>query len=503
MEASQLLSEFVRGGSVVERVALLRQLVVDKSIHVIGKDTGFGTGLVQLVDNALEPRTKSEERFTVAAALGRLYAVSKSKSLKQILRGEIQRLLVPPLESSGVGDGDERYYAVICCGLSDASWIPSFLATVAIHEESHEGARKEAVAGLARKLTTIQEVLVLLAEEAQRWTPDTEVPSESAARRARRLLAAIGEVLATHEGEPGVEPGRALGALIRALGRKGEPLRAKVLHELATQIFSVVHMLVRSRFSLATEPVTYDAIRVIRGWFPPGRWARWLGDEADRASAITAVIRDVTEAIALLAKQGTCDDVLFEQLALVCESREKARAKARGLAANLRGLAPDVQAWLMTGERGVPAITQGSPLARESQEIAENVEIVRLMRDIHRLSSLGAFFQEQFLPELQIIAPQSIRSVEGLLAQGRLVAQGCERLAERRGLRLRGRPGDIEEYSPLEHDLPEGMARSGIRWVRLLQPIVQRVQENGVTIVVEKGLVEPAPPQSTVEGSGE
>jgi hypothetical protein len=313
----------------------------------------------------------------------------------------------------------------------------------------------------------------------------------------------MGEVLTTHEGEPGTEPGRALGLLLRALGRRGEPLRAKVLHDLATQVFSVVHMLVRSRFSLATEPATYDAIRVIRGWFPHGSWARWLGEEAERASAITAVTRDVTEAIALLAKQGTCDDALFEQLALVCGSREEARAKARGLAANLRGLAPDIQAWLMTGERSVSTTTQGSALARESQELAENVEIARLMRDIHRLSALGAFFRDQFLPELQIIAPQSIRSIEGLLAQGRLVAQGCEKLAERRGLRLRGRPGDIEEYSPLEHELPEGSARSGIRWVRLLHPIVQRVQENGVAVVVEKGLVEPAPSPAAVDGNGE
>jgi hypothetical protein len=503
MEASQLLSEFVRGGSVAERVALLRQLVVDKSIHSIGEETGFETGLVQLVDNALDPHATSEERFKVAAALGRLQAVSKSKSLKQVLRREIQRLLVPPLVSSGAEDGDDRYYVVVCCGLSDASWIPSYLATVAVHEESHEGARREAVAALTRKLATIQDVLSLLAEEAQRWSPDTGAPSESAARRARRLLAAIGEVLATHEGEPGMEPGRALGVLLRAFGRKGEPLRAKVLHELATQVFSVVHMLVRSRFSLATEPATYDAIRMIRGWFPHGSWARWLGDEADRASAIKAVTRDVTEAIAMLAKQGTCDDALFEQLALVCGSREEARAKARELAANLRGLAPDVQAWLMTGERGVPATMQGSALARESQEIAENMEIARLMRDIHRLSALGAFFREQFLPELQIIAPQSVRSIDGLLAQGRLVAQGCERLAERRGLQLRGKAGDIEEYSPLEHELPEGMARSGVRWVRLLEPIVQRMQENGVAIVVEKGLVEPAPPPATLEGNGE
>ncbi|RYZ15840.1 MAG: hypothetical protein EOO70_05905, partial [Myxococcaceae bacterium] len=363
------MSEFVRGGPISERVALLRKLVVNKSIHAIGDDTGFETGLVQLVDAALASGATAEAQFTVAATFGRVYSVSKSKWLKHVLQREIQRLLVSPLVAGGVGDGDDRYYAVICCGLSDADWIPTYLAIATVHEESHEGVRREAVAALTRKLATTYEVFFLLAEEAQRWSPETEVPTESAAKRARRLFAALGDVLATHEGEPGVEPGRALAMLLRALLRKGEPLRAKVLHELAMQVFSVVHMLVRSRFSLATEPATYEAIRVVRGWFPHGSWARWLRSDAERASAIPAVTRDVTEAIALLARQGACDDSLFEQLALVCGSREDAREKAREVAGNLRGLTPDIQAWLMTGERGISASTQSSALARESQEI--------------------------------------------------------------------------------------------------------------------------------------
>jgi len=494
MTAAEEESPLSRRAPVAERVARLRRAVADKSIHALGKDADFVRGIEELVGDLLAESPASATRTAALAALGRVYATNKVKKLDPSLRDAIRTLLVDPLGIADVEDGDDRYYILVGERLSGAAWIPEHLALVAVEEESHENARREAVLGLIEKTSDIEAALRLLAQAMRAWLPTTESPADSAAKRAKRLLAAIGEILLTYESDAECEPGRALGALLVATVKGGVNPSPKVIAEMAPQAFATVHALVRSRFSLAAEPSTYDAVRAVRDLFPRDGWARWLSDSQNQA-AKSALRRDVIQALTLLVKQGTCDDALFTQLVLVCGSREIAREDARRIAATVRGLAPDVQSWLTTGERGQPAQKQApqSTLAVESQMLREDVLIARLLRDVARFASTGALLRERLLPELEVVAPQYVRNVESILSQAQMIEQGVGRIGDRRGLRLRGHAGDVEEYVPSEHQLVDEAQGAAVRRVRLVEPVVERVGPDAVTVVVERALVEPAP----------
>jgi hypothetical protein len=489
MSLSELESLFSSRATVAERVANLRRAVADKSIHAHAKDARFSEALGQLTEDALADSAWREE---VIAVLGRVHAMNKVKVLEPKVRELIRRLLREPLRMEGINDGDDRFYVLAGCRLADSAWVPEHLAAAAVGEESHENARREAVLGLVEKTPHLEAALSLLAKAMHSWSPKTETPSDSAAKRIKRLLAAISEVLVTYESDVECEPGRPLGALVLAAVKGGVLPSAKVVGEVALQTLVTVHALVRSRFSLATEVSTYDAVRAARGWFPHGGWARWLSDEEHRTAKV-ALMRDVMQALTLVAKQGRCDDALFEQLVVVSGSRDAARAQATDIATAVRGLLPEVQVWLTTGERGGMSAGEapGASLVLESRMLQEDALLARLLRDVARFTFTGALLRGNLLPELEIVAPQYVRHVEGLLSQAQMVEQGVGRIADRRGLRTRGLPGDVEEYSQLEHQLVDTGQSASVRWVRLIEPVVVRVDDDGIAVVVEKALVEP------------
>lgn len=483
---------------VAERIAHLRRAVIDKSIHALAKDADFAAAIEDLARDVLAEPAITATRGAALAALGRVYTtiLNKVKQLEGPLRAAIQGLLVEPLRVSSVENGDDRYYILVGQRLADATWIPEYLALAAIEEESHEDARREAVLGLIEKTSNLETALQLLAQAMQAWVPTTEAPADSAAKRAKRLLAALGEILPAYESDSDAEcePGRALGELIQATAKGGEPPSVKVLPDLVPQVFATVHALVRSQFSLAAEPSTYSAVRAVRDLFPRDGWGRWLANSQHQA-AKSALQRDVIQALTLLAKQGKCDDALFTQLSLVAGSREAARTEARRIAATVRGLAPDVQSWLATGERGQSAAPEApqSTLALESQVRREDLLLGRLLRDVARFASMGEQLRERLLPELEVVAPQYVRSVEGILAQAQMIEQGLGRIADRRGLRMRGRAGDVEEYAPSEHQIVDDAHSAGVRRVRLIEPVVERVGPKDISVVVDRALVEPMP----------
>jgi hypothetical protein len=494
MTAAQQARPHSRGTPVAERIAHLRRAVTDKSIHALGKNPDFERDIGNLVGDVLAEPATDTIRTAALAALGRVYATNKVRKHEAFLRDAIRSLLAEPLTLAGVDDGDDRYYIVVGQRLSDAPWIPEHLAEVAVNEESHENARREAVLGIIEKTSDLEAALRLLSQAMRAWMPTTEAPADSAAKRAKRLLAAIAEVLLTYESNAECEPGRALGALIHATIKGGVNPSDKIVADLAPQALATVHALVRSRFSLAAEPSTYDAVRAVRDIFPRDGWARWLSNSQNREVKAT-LQRDVSQALTLLVKQGTCDDALFGQLVLVSGSRDAAREEAKRIARTVRGLAPEVQSWLTTGERVQSEQKQGpqSTLALESQLLREDVLIARLLRDVSRFASRAAQLRESLLPELEVVAPQYVRNVDGILSRPQMIEQGLALIADRRGLRLRGRAGDVEEYVPGDHQLVDESRSAAVRRVRLVEPVVERAGSNGITVVVERALVEPVP----------
>jgi hypothetical protein len=198
------------------------------------------------------------------------------------------------------------------------------------------------------------------------------------------------------------------------------------------------------------------------------------------------VVRDLSEVVLMLARQGIADDRLIEHLVMATGSRDRARDHMVELVKQ-GGIPDDVKARLIDGRRRVtrPA-THG---AGESATLAENLQLADLMAEAQRLRLAEEPIRRDLLPELQLFQPAGARHVERTMNFALGLCDGLERLGRQRGLRLRGSPGAVEDFAPTEHDPVDGTL--GSRRVRVLLPVVEQVRDDGVAFVIRKGVVEP------------
>jgi hypothetical protein len=239
--------------------------------------------------------------------------------------------------------------------------------------------------------------------------------------------------------------------------------------------------LVRVRFSLATEPSTYEPLRVARSWFLPSTWPDELVTELRKVADV------VLEAITLLAKQGLVDDRLFEILALVTD-RAAATALTSRLAKANPGFSLEVRTWLSKGPGRIRSRAMKS--ADETQWFELDPAIGRLLLAQAELFSLERSIASEIVQTVALHAPPLEAEAIKFFRLVRTALQETRIIAGKRGLRARGTVGSVTPYSPLEHDLAgnrPGTARS----VRILVPLVEREQPELPPQIVLKAMVEP------------
>jgi hypothetical protein len=275
--------------------------------------------------------------------------------------------------------------------------------------------------------------------------------------------------------------------MIRAPFRGGvEVQEQQTLKELASEVAETIHNLIRTRFSLATDPTTYEAMRVARGWFPRYRWE----DFAKGSDSARKVTLDLLEGMTLLARQGITDDAMFECLTVVLGSEDSARRKTAELGRSLSSLTDDVRRWLITGQTTGARRPSESDLAVRSAEQRENLFLASLLVDMERLGLRAMLIQKEYLAETNVLDSSIARETENFLGQAETVVDAFRSFCSRRGLRIREKINDIVEYSPPDHEIVTGPPQ-GIRKVRVIEPVVEKINEAGVPAVVRRGLVEP------------
>src|SRR5439155_4611298 len=133
---------------------------------------------------------------------------------------------------------------------------------------------------------------------------------------------------------------------------------------------------VRARFSLATEPATYEALAVAAGWLPHRAWPRFV----QKSAACALLVRDLRESLTVLAKQGQTDTRIFLHLVAATGSQDEARRVATDVAQRVPGLSTDVREWLIHGQRVSSSASHArDSLASLSRDAAENVIIADLL----------------------------------------------------------------------------------------------------------------------------
>ena len=152
------------------------------------------------------------------------------------------------------------------------------------------------------------------------------------------------------------------------------------------------------------------------------------------------------------------------------------------------GLSKDVIQWLRRGR--VTGRVHGAELIAESARMDSDQALALLLIDSLRLAQMIDGPGDDFLNEMRIFEPDHKASIETLLKRAKVLTEEVRALASRRSLYLRGEKGEVVDYSPIEH---EGVDSSmvGVRRVRIVRPLVERVRSGNITEVVLMARVEP------------
>lgn len=473
-----LLDTFATSTDPARRVQTLSELMTVKAIPKRADDARFGAGLDRWVDLANNPDAAPQERLLAVAEL-----IRATQQLKKRQPGLIQRIQaafqqpLPPL--SLLEDAEARLNVARACSMTDAPWLQAYRAT-SIANETAPKPRAEMMEGIVSRASSIAEVLDLLLPAFEGIQPETENPADSLAKRLSKTLEVFRTTVLASLLEAGPDVGKKLDGFIRStLTSTGRPKNEEVQQELTREVALTLHDLVRSRFSLATEPQTFQALQYCRSFFSGISWPQGVQSE------MQLLVQDVSEALVMLARMGVPNQDLLSRLELTCGLKERARAVASQLADKHTEIDESIRAWLRTGRMvttiSASEVLQESLLASMDETLGLALIEARIFKD--RSDSA-----QRLKNSLEIFDPGLVSVFNGLASQSNLMLAAIEDLAKRRELDLVGTTGEEIEFSPKYFDAL-GVLR-GSRGIIQRPAVVKKTAQGTMGAVVKKGLME-------------
>ena len=481
LSVEAILQLFAEAKPMELKARSLKELMKGGTIHSVRDDPRFGKGIE---DAAMHVQSSAEPKQKLLALTVLARIASRIKAKRNDLVQKMETILQTPLPGlPELDDAEDRAYAAQALKWASGDWIVPYLARSIVEEESGEKARATLVQILLMKSSNLTSAFDALREPLTEWKPKTEAKGDSAARRLKRILSAIRPELLLTEAPTGDNLGETIKAFIAAAFRNvGPPTSSESATGLTVEIFLFLHYLVRTRLSLAAEGATYQALHIPSRWFLKGRWP----EDCDKEREILS--RDIEEAIARLAKQSITDDSLLKILDLIRGSRENALKVTSRIADQTTGLTDNVVEWLRRGR--VKGAAQGQKLMTESNQLAADPTLALLLIDSSRVVQMLDGPGQDLLNEVRIFEPNLEPSAKAFLDRVRMLTEGLNTLAKKRFLRIRGKIGEVVDYSPNEHEAV-GAPIAGTRRVRIVRPLVERVRDEKITEIVIKAAVEP------------
>lgn len=459
--ADQMLDAFATGpfdpGNDQAAQALLKGKLVSKHSN----DPRMLEGLRTRLSSSKSPR---EAR--VALALAYRFGAAARR-----LQGEIRAIARPlldrvPEEHEQLADGDDRYYLALAVNDADREsvWLVDYLAKAIALEETAENARAVLTKRLL-KAVSISEAFAKVASALESLPFETKKPEEARAKRLKRVLAAFRVVLVRELCVPGASLGQSMRSLFRKpFGQSGLPPAGKVLDSLADEACALVYDVLRTQLTVIADTTVYGSLSPFSQHYSAVMWARMVrkSDHAQR------VVQTCESALILLASQGISDANMLAALVSLTGSRENAAERAARLAADHPGLQPDIREWLSRFGSATTATRLGS--FETSHERSADELIAALMADA-------------------VAAVDRVRKgLDQPQAAFENLRVGIEHVASARQLKLRHEIGQAVDFLPGAHELVGGES-TGVRKVRVLRPLVERIGPSGPQLVV-KAIVE-------------
>lgn len=453
-------------------------LVTRKALPRLADDPRVQSGIARWEALLTDAGAGDEHRLLAVAELIRISQVVK-KLLPRVSSalGPALRLPLPPC--STLRDADDRLNVLRACGAVRTDWLPGYLARAIAEEDSGERARAEAMALLLERVDSLAQAFSALADAFSRLRFETESPGDSMARRLVRTLSAMRPVLLSSLVEAGEGTGQAFDLWIReALRVAGRPKEEQLQLDFTKEVAATLHDLVRTRFSLSTEAETFAALRRCRALFTGAFWPQPL------QAVLGLLVKDVSEALLLLGRQGVPQQALLEQLELVCGLHQRARVVAGELADQHPELPEPIRDWLRRG-RIVQTQTVSASL-QESLLDANDAAVGLAWLEARRLKGAEELL-ERLQGTLEIYEPSMADPLSAFRRQVAEAVSAIAEVAKRRGVSLIGTEGEEVEFAAKYFE--SATALVGTR-VRVSRPAVVRTTgQVGSQEVLIKGVV--------------
>lgn len=405
------------------------------------------------------------ERLETLAMLWRLTSLSAMNSHRRDLVVRIASGIRPDLPRlSTLQDPKDRRAAAEALLLAPpVSWLATYAADAIVSDPDPKSDARDAMcAVLLRQTANIGTTFSLLGERFADLRLQQQDPATGRARRVAWILRSLRAPLFDDEA---VEAGDDFGGhfnhfVSRALGAARTAERSAFIDS-AREIILTLNTVVRLHgLSVATHAETYSAIETLRRRFEATEWPEELQEPVERLST------RVAEALLVLARQGIADAGL-RRVFITLLGHVFAGTRLRRLVAASEGLDAEIAYWLETGQARQRLESAGA--IEETATSMVDLELARALRE--------AFLADQAL--------EHGNDPERALAR---MARELRAAARKRGIVLRGQPGETVDFSPLEHDADASIM--GHRRVKLVTPLVERVAGGRSIAILIKAEVE-------------
>lgn len=481
MESIELFERLLKTSAVAERRELVRDLMRSKRLVGTWSDPRMKL-FVQEVARRIDCSTSPSERLGNTVLLGRLFsAIPKARS--PIVKAYSTITSAEPAPLSEEYDSDDRLAAATLITHLDKPWVVTYVARQIVVEESAEKTREQLIRALLAK-SDLSSAFRAIQQQLETIHFETDTPSESLAKRLRRIIVSMRKALPTVETRCGSNTGAHLRDLLsKPLAAYGVLPAPNIIDGLAEDIVGLIYDIVRTQIELAAEPTMYDVTRVPRGWIGALLWPRFIG----RSTSGKKLLGALEGAIVLLGRQGLASQTLRDVIVEMIGSQDGAAARLRKLGELNADLAPNIRTWLQNGGRTVSSHQQ---VELDEHSLAGTDEYIGAL-----LLAASALKSEL---EANRASTKDDRSGGGYaLTDSRLVAcaktlvDEAWKLARHRGIELVGSIGEEVAYSRYAHELTVGDPASIAR-VKIVRPLVERVLPSGKKVIVIRAVVESA-----------
>jgi hypothetical protein len=426
------------------------------------KDPRLGTAFELWWTKANDPA--APERLAALAMTWRLSSLSAMNVHRRRLNELAAMGIAPNLAplSTLPDPKDRRAVAEALSAAPVESWTAQYAAAAIVSDPDPKSDARDAMCTvLLRQCLDIGQAFALLSQAFKELKMQQQDPVAGRARRATWLLRSLRTPLYEEELVQAKEDfGERFASFVSTSLGSGPTSDRSALIESVREIIVTLNTIVRLHgLRVATHSETYSAIQTLRRRFEATDWPEDIAEPVEKLS------HRVAEALLVMARQGIADAGLRRVYVTLLGTVSAASRLKRLVSAN-EGLDSDIAYWLETGQ------------ARERMESASAIEeTATALVDLELARALREAAMADYATDSGGDAASNYRQM------GREIREA----ARKRGIALRGRPGEIVDFSPLEHNADASVV--GHRRVVVVSPLVERLASGRSVAILVKAQV--------------